>query len=110
MPTRRSHGEGTYAHSVTFSGYRRVLWLALLFASGCWGASLTGMPGIAGLQLGTVPGPGYYLFDTFFSYSSSDFRDRHGNKVTEFMGKPVSFNVVLDANLPRFCGSARTRC
>lgn len=74
----------------------------LFSVSPCRGASLTGMPGIAGLKLGTVPGSGYYFADTYFHYSSKDFIDRHGDKAKEFMGQPVSFEVGLDADFATF--------
>jgi hypothetical protein len=79
-----------------------TLILALVLIGHCHGASLTGLPGIAGLKLGTVPEPGYYLSETFFSYSSDNFQDRHGNRAEVFNGQPVKFKVSLDAAFTTF--------
>lgn len=81
---------------------RNAFLLILLSLKCCWGASLTGVPGVAGLQLGTVPAPGYYSIGSYFSYSSKDFRDRHGDHISVIMDHPVKFDVELQAGISTF--------
>lgn len=72
--------------------------MVLLGSISAFAESGTYVPGLAGLQAGTVPGPGIYFADITATYQAHEFRDRNGDKVNDFLGNPVKIRQIVYAD------------